>query len=272
MTAAQELNERSGEKHCVACELPIYAQALVNPWGQRLHPFCTQPPHCDTCSAWLSTGQGQRVPDGRRLCELCLEQGVSDPSKAAELLKQTSAELAAMGLTFNTDFPIQVCDRGEIKGLGGSRRSLGQTVTRMGTNGRREVVQIVIVSRLRPALFRGVAAHELTHVYLHQRGPTRLPRAATEGLCNYAASRIYQADADPMAKVLLKQLESDQDPHYGEGYRRVRDAIRGDDERLRKLLTSLEAGQIPGAISPSVGEWASGHLRVLLRRARRRSL
>jgi hypothetical protein len=258
------------EKRCVACTLPIYAQALVNPWGQRLHPFCTQPPHCDACSAWLSAGQGQTIPDGRLLCKLCTVEGVSDPTTAAELLEQTITELGALGIAFTKDFPIQVCDRSEVQGLGGNRRSLGQTLTRLGDKGRRRVVRIVIVSRLRPPLFRGVAAHELTHAYLHQRGPVRLPRAATEGLCNYAASRIYRAEPHPMTKGLLKQLESDQDPHYGEGYRRVRDAIQGDDERLRRLLGSLEAGQIPSSISPSVSEWASGHLKVFLRRARRR--
>ncbi len=251
---------------CVDCGLPIYAQALQNPWGQRLHPFCSPPPHCDACSAWLPTGQGQRLPDGRLLCEPCMTLGVSDPRDAQQLLEQTVRELTALGLKIDVAFPIQVVDRNELSGLGVSRRSLGQTITRLGANGRREVLRIVVVSRLRPVLFRGVVAHELTHAYLHQRGPLHLPRAAAEGICNYAASRIYLGEAAPIATVLLKQLELDKDPHYGEGYRRVRGAIQGDDERLRDLLASLEAGEIPNAISPSVAEWASGNLRLLLRR------
>ena len=43
----------------------------------------------------------------------------------------------------------------------------------------------------------------------------------TEGLCNLAAYLVLQRIDQEMARMLMKQLETDRDPVYGDGLRKV---------------------------------------------------
>ncbi len=229
---------------CVTCGEE--AATPSNAWGQRVHPTCLAPPVCESCTAWIEGEGSEELPDGRRLCLDCLAKGVWEPESAQLLLEHTYLQVRELGLRFTLDAPLQVLDRSGFSAVAG-RRALGHSKV-VVSGGVHRVTRIVILSHLRPLQFRGVLAHELTHAYLHQRVPA-LPRALTEGLCNYVASRIYlSAGHDPMKPLLLALLEQDPDPHYGGGYRQVRDALR-EPGSLAKLLRSLEAGVIPAGLS-----------------------
>ena len=43
----------------------------------------------------------------------------------------------------------------------------------------------------------------------------------TEGLCNLGAYLVLQRIDQEMARMLMKQLETDRDPIYGDGLRKV---------------------------------------------------
>ena len=69
--------------------------------------------------------------------------------------------------------------------------------------------------------FEGALAHELMHVWLFER-QVRLSLREIEGFCNLGNYLVFSRKPSPMASYLLKNLQTDDDPIYGGGYRLMR--------------------------------------------------
>ncbi|RPJ81206.1 MAG: protein DA1, partial [Deltaproteobacteria bacterium] len=80
---------------------------------------------------------------------------------------------------------------------------------------------IYILNGLPLLEFNGVLAHEMMHVWLHERD-IKLTEPETEGFCNLGAMKVYQDDGSEFAKILLKNMEKNQDPIYGDGYQNMK--------------------------------------------------
>jgi hypothetical protein len=140
--------------------------------------------------------------------------------------------------TDRVDFVL--CDKDELEKVSGRWKTAGHTLIQARTLAGRKVGEkttIYILSHLGRTRFESVAAHELTHVYLHQQVKRELSSPIVEGLCNYMGSLFLERSPTDLARYYLATMDEDPDPDYGEGYRRVRAYVQAHslDELLRKL-------------------------------------
>ena len=121
--------------------------------------------------------------------------------------------------------PVQLVDLTTLKRLS---RTLGQhgqgfTASNIVTeNGKRVKVSynIYILAGMPLIQFEAVLAHELLHVWLIEK-EARLSSAQTEGFCNLGSELVYQSAASGMSDYLLKEMQTDPDRIYGDGYRKM---------------------------------------------------
>jgi hypothetical protein len=82
-------------------------------------------------------------------------------------------------------------------------------------------VKVYILEKMPRMNFVATAAHELMHVWLGLNDRFDTEEILAEGSCNYAAFLVlshYPGEADHV----IKYMQEDTDPSYGEGYRKVR--------------------------------------------------
>lgn len=105
---------------------------------------------------------------------------------------------------------------------------LGTTLHRTLWRGRKlvrnRIYGIQIVRGLDPVRFQGVAAHELGHVWLivHR---ISVPAGLEEGFCELLAHRFYCDLGTEEARRLAREIETNPDPVYGGGFRRLRELL-----------------------------------------------
>ena len=68
--------------------------------------------------------------------------------------------------------------------------------------------------------FAGVLAHEMLHVWMNEKGIALQPML-TEGFCNVGSYVVYKAINTDMSLHMIKIMEQDPDPVYGNGFRKV---------------------------------------------------
>lgn len=237
---------------CVVCgEAILDREYPLNFWQEACHAACgSRMRECDVCDHALGGKRGARwrdLPDGRAVCTSCVAGGITDAGEARRSLDAVARELAVLGFPVETrELRLELCGRDKLESLSGSRRVSGHTAfAGRLVNGvlEQETVTIHILSHLVGARFDAVAAHELTHVFLHRRAGRKLPSFAEEGFCNYVSSLVLQRRSAELARYQLKAMEEDEDPDYGEGYRRVRRWV--ERESVKALLAAFDRGAVP---------------------------
>ncbi len=219
---------------CDACQQPITAQFLEDPWGQRMHPHHGGLPtlQCHVCARLISertTQGGVRHGDGRVVCGLCRITEVTTSEQIESARAHVLAHLSALGFSsIPTWLAVNLADQRTLQrrlGVGRQANTHGYTKTVIRTlpdQGRVQEHSIFILYGLPRLPFMGVLAHELLHVWLNERQLGALwSEKEIEGFCNLATAAIYRHDDTPLARVLLQRLEQDRDPIYGEGYRQM---------------------------------------------------
>jgi hypothetical protein len=92
----------------------------------------------------------------------------------------------------------------------------------------------------------GTIAHELAHIYMFNHGKFDNDRAWSEGSCNYASWLVLGEYPGEDSSFFRASMTSDQDPIYGEGFRRVKDyaEAKGDGDWIKRMRrkTSLPEG------------------------------
>lgn len=230
---------------CVLCGEPILDQTYPgNGWGDFWHAQCADRlVRCASCDRAIAPRDVPRasLDDGRRVCPVCRREGIVGASEARAAVERVASEIRRDGFAVDaSDVAVSLCDRKELARLTGSQTTSGHTTFQTTlTNGAvtGERISIQILTHLRGDRFDAVAAHELTHVFLHREVKGELPAWLEEGLCNYAASLLLKRRSGTLAEVTLSAMEEDPDPDYGEGYRRVRKWIEG--RSLSGLLYEL---------------------------------
>lgn len=237
---------------CVVCgEAILDREYPLNFWKEACHTACSpRMRECDVCDHAIEGKRGARsrqLPDGRSICTSCVAGGITDAAEGRQSLEAVAREMAVLGFAVETkEVGLELCGHDRLQALSGSPRTSGHTTFEGRlVNGvmRQETVTIHVLSHLVGARYDGVAAHELTHVYLHRRVAKQIPSFVEEGFCNYVASLVLRRRSADLARYQLQAMEIDTDPDYGDGYRRVRRWVEGHS--VDALLAALEKGQVP---------------------------
>ena len=222
---------------CSFCGLTINGNYTKTFWGETYHKYHEgNVVKCDYCSRYISdsgTGGGVRYDDGRNICGICLSTVIKDYAVAQHLFGEVKKELERYGININWDkIGFYLADRNFIAQLSNESRVIEQqtgfTYHRFETiNGqiRSRVFDVYILSGMPEANFISTAAHELMHVWLYLNAPYDMDNSLSEGSANYASYLVLRNRRMDRARFLIENLESDRDPVYGDGYRRVKQFV-----------------------------------------------
>lgn len=216
---------------CDVCGKPIEGQYIVDSWGNKSHlKHENELSYCESCNRIISKNTsegGVTYSDGRSMCGICRKSAVFDSHTAEEYLNKAKSLLYEMGFDgFPKEIRINLVDRDKvIKAVGPElgKKTKGFTESRVKTFGPITIAsthKISILFGLPETEFLGVMAHELIHVWLSYH-EILLPRDETEGFCNLGSREVYSRDGSPFSKVMLEKMAVDDDPVYGNGYRKM---------------------------------------------------
>jgi hypothetical protein len=167
-----------------------------------------------------------------RWCSRCRATAVETPAQAHPLVEQVVRWAEKFGISLDgIILRVNLSDRLE------KAAHLGATHTRTLVRGRKRIrtriLGISVVKGLPALVFQGVVAHELGHVWTALRG-IRFQPWAEEGFCEMLAHRYYFDLGTPEAIFQTRRIETNPEPLYGGGFRRMRRIL--GVEGLRRLI------------------------------------
>jgi len=208
---------------CSYCEKGLVGRYYIDPWGQKVHA-AHRLSACDTCHRYLiKRSDANRLGDGRYQCSSCYGLGVRSPSDLHRIYLEVMGYLHSMNIKgFPQHVPVSMLDLSAMKRVSRSHSDnpKGLTKTHIRKTGAQRALthEIFVLYGLPRIEFKGVLAHELMHVWLHEHN-IKLSSAQTEGLCNLATFFVYSQERSILAKYLLDAMKKNPDPIYGQGYR-----------------------------------------------------
>lgn len=232
-------------ERCVICGRPIEGEHLVDIWGQSSHKEHNgkKISLCDSCGRIISPGTlgGETYSDGRLICGICKKSSVTDVQSIRPVLAELIKLLGGYGIRpLPNDIPVSLVDRKTlaVKSLGSDKentRGFTKSMARV-QNGKITSFKhrIYILDGLPLTEFKGVLAHELFHVWLNEN-KVKMAGKETEGFCNLGIMLVNMNVKSEYAQVLQDQLEQNNDPVYGEGYRMMKKKL--DDMGWANLLS-----------------------------------
>lgn len=151
-----------------------------------------------------------------RYNDLDLRVKLVDDRELATSQSNEKADRGALGMTFRTSY------------------------SRNGKPQETEIRGVAVRRGLPEALFEGVVAHELGHVWLGVHGVTGLPQRTEEGFCELLAYRFYVQKRSREGNYYAHNIERNPDPTYGEGFRRMNKLVQqvGFERLVARLLGS----------------------------------
>ncbi|MCM2271729.1 MAG: protein DA1 [candidate division Zixibacteria bacterium] len=222
-------NEHRADR-CALCGKPITGTYMYDDYGAKIHAEHLQDARqCNYCSRFISANSngGERYSDGRVVCGFCLESVVKDKDEADSLMQVVRQTLALEGIVIKQKkLPLELVSQKKMQSLSPGHAAdmagftkVRQTKSLMGLVKDNDV-KIYILDRMPRMNFIATAAHELMHVWLGLNDRFETDEILAEGSCNYAAYLVlsrYPGEADHV----IKYMQEDTDPAYGEGYRKV---------------------------------------------------
>jgi len=217
---------------CAYCSKPLTGQYLVDYWGTRFCPeHQGQFPSCRFCGRLVPPpyqGSDSRTEGVR--CPICRASAIDHMAQARPIFARLVQWVNGQGLMYNNlNLRIELRSRKQLALLlrePGDTQSLGATLhttyTENGRVVRTEVNGVAILRGLPATLFQGVTVHELGHAWLAVHGVIGLPHWAEEGFCELLAYRLYSQMNTPESHYYAMRIEQQNDPVYGEGFRRIR--------------------------------------------------
>jgi hypothetical protein len=224
---------------CMVCGAAMRGEYVVNGWGEQ---YCSRHERdlsrCYSCNRPISprlTGGGATYRDGRSQCNLCRRTSVHSVAEGGQIMERVKEVLARAGVDVSkASIPLRLADALELRQKSTNAYSAdpsGVACTRVWTDGgkeiRREVEEIAILHGLPQWHFEAVAAHELGHAWLFLNRFPPLPPTIEEGICELCEYLWLREQDRPEARWLLRAMDDNPDPVYGEGYRAVRRALEG---------------------------------------------
>ena len=197
--------------------------------------------YCSSCGRFVKPTD-LHLDDGRCLCSFCKPSVVSLPQHIEWVSKRVCSILATYGIDdLPMDIPIKLVTPTEMAKLNASGQvnllqpGLTCTSKTVGLFVSRCKHTIYIFNHLPKIQFAGVLAHEMLHVWQHEKGIS-LPPMYTEGFCNLGSYVVYTSIDTEVSRHFMKRLEEDLHPIYGDGFRKVLEVYRKIGSDLNKVM------------------------------------
>ncbi|MBD3401859.1 protein DA1 [candidate division GN15 bacterium] len=224
--------ERHIAVHCAHCGLIIRGEYLVDYWGNPYHAQHQRDARqCKYCSRFISdhlTNGGTTYRDGRTVCGSCLETAVHDEDEAGMIMREVAGHLAEIGIEVDPDvIDLHLIDLGEmVSRFGKQSHNLRGFVdyhekTSMLGVVKERTIDLYLVTGMPRRHTVTTLAHEMTHVWQYLNGRLATDPLFSEGSCNYAAFLVLLNYPGDETEYVIETLLKDDDPIYGEGFRRV---------------------------------------------------
>ena len=219
---------------CFGCGRPIQKSGTfkVSLMGETMLfcPECAERPSCFVCCYQDNLSI---LPDGRFICSVCLEEAVTDPEEAAELLDFVRRMLLEyFGLPYDHEIPVVFTDlrEGGLDSETGAMRlaahnfnySIRTTVDADGkiTASVPETHCTISVLTYSPReLLLDSMAHEMAHDFLRHKCGFIDDLRLEEGFAETVAACCDEIRGNAAMNI---RREKNTDPIYGDGYRMMR--------------------------------------------------
>lgn len=166
-------------------------------------------------------------------CQTCRASAVETVDQARPIFTRLIHWVNAQGLFYNNlPLSLELVNQPRLLELLKERAgtagtdSLGVTISTTHTvNGRiinTEVNGVAVLEGMPSTVFQGVTIHELGHVWLIVHNIKGLPLWAEEGFCELLSYRYYTQLNTDESRYHAQSIESNPNPIYGEGFRRMR--------------------------------------------------
>lgn len=223
---------------CGVCAGMIQGQYMVDYWGNAYHPFHEgDVSKCDFCNRFIvgSLADGMKRFDNRFLCGGCSATAVTNPDVAMSLMVKVWAQLKKVGIEVDaTELQIHLVSRRKIQQLHNkfSHGLRGLTDYRekrsfFGGAKSREI-KIYLLRGMPRTEMIGTLAHELMHVWQFDRSRHNNNKPLSEGSCNFASYLVLRKIRNEHSDYFIRVMMDDQDPVYGEGFRRVKKYVEAN--------------------------------------------
>lgn len=230
---------------CDICGYPIDGKYTVDFWGNRVHDMhgMSKTLLCDCCGRAISertSKGGVKTADGRPICGICKNDLVTTSTRIYEIKKEIDVLFKKIGIVIPEIKEITQVDKAQIKKMSGADNNLGFAETLKMVRGKAVISiehRIYILHSFQRVKFAGVLAHEMLHAWLNQNHVDRTKKEM-EGFCNLGSYLVYQNSKEEIAKYLMKQMEEDKDPIYGDGYRKMKKELDklGWEDLIKRFL------------------------------------
>ena len=218
---------------CAVCNGIIQGEYLLDYWGNGYHTSHKgEVLQCDFCQRFIvgSLIDGmERFPDGQRYCGKCAPSTITSVRETRELMVEVAGYLEDFGITVDPGkIRLRLVDRNELKKIASAhtRDTKGFTdyLVKKNLFGRikAETIDVYILNGMHRTQMIGTLAHELTHVWQFERGRLEQDPGLSEGSCNFAAYLVLRRIGGVEAEYVIDNMLKDDDPIYGEGFRKVK--------------------------------------------------
>ncbi len=225
------------EKHvalrCAVCGEIVTGKYLLDYWGNASHPWHEgKIPRCDFCQRFIVGALVDRMirhPDGRFLCGKCSPSVITSLKEARSLMFEVAAAFEKFGLEVNPqEVELHLVGREELR-----ERSSGRSYDTTGFADcfveknlfgrvREQSIDVYLLHSMPRVQMIGTLAHELTHVWQFLHGQSKQGKALSEGSCNFSSYLVLRKIGGEEAEFIIHNMLNDEDPVYGEGFRRVK--------------------------------------------------
>lgn len=233
---------------CDVCSKPLTGKYYVDVYDYKYH--IEHEGHldsCDNCNRLICeniTKGSVKYGDGRIICNICYRNSANGQYEYDDLLEIALYELEELGLFIDSEnVSIKSVDRNELKKVAGKNyvaRLKGYTNTNIRTVDGEEMVRytIYVLSMIPDEHIESVVSHELMHVWLHQNTLDNHNAELKEGFCNYISYIYMNTKTTDEAMNIVRLIEKNADPVYGDGFRKVRDKFH--NSYLAQLLDFMK--------------------------------
>jgi len=223
---------------CGVCGEIIVGEYYSDYWDNSYHKTHLDTMHrCQYCGRLISdtlTSGGIEYSDGRQVCNICRNMAVDNQAEAEKLLDSARTLLALDKIDIKKkNIELHLVNRDELKKISSGdienqegythyqwKRRLLVTVSRK--------FDIYILDGMPRNHYISVAAHELMHVWQYYNAPEGNDRSFCEGSCNYASYLALKHLPDKFTQYLIHKIDINEDPIYGEGFRRVKKLVEAN--------------------------------------------
>jgi len=238
---------------CQLCGEPLIGTFLIDIYNVKVHKHHENEIHrCNNCNRIISknmTNGGVRHGDGRTLCNLCYEN--SFKGDYDDLLKKVLIKLGYCGYRVDEkNISVVAVDNIQLKKyakgnyvpeMRGYCNTEVQTTQRGNKITEKSSHTIYVLESIPAEYIESTMAHELMHVWIHQNKITNLEPQLEEGSCNFISFTYLKDDNRKYVADIIKQMETDPNLVYGDGFRRIQEKFKGRE--LKELFSYLKTNK-----------------------------